>query len=235
VQLPPVLLLPGMMLDERLYTHQIAALSSLTEVQVADLTRQESICAMAEDVLNNAPERFALVGLSMGGIVGFEIWRQARERVTHLALLDTTPYADRPERRVLRDEQIEAAARGELRQLMVETMKPRYLAGENRQDVRLLELIIEMALSYGAEIFTRQSLALRDRASSEATLATIDCPSLVLCGREDALCPVDVHTQMALAMRRADLVLLTGSGHLSPLERPEAVSSALVTLLRRTS
>ena len=235
MQLPPVLLLPGMMLDERLYTHQIAVLSSFTDVQVADLTRQESVGAMAEDVLSNAPERFALVGLSMGGIVGFEIWRQARERVTHFALLDTTPYADPPERRVLRDEQIEAAARGELRQLMVESLKPKYLAGESRQKTQLLELIIEMALSLGPEVFRRQSLALRDRESSEATLAAIDCPSLVLCGREDALCPVDVHTRMATAMGRADLILLSGSGHLSPLERPEAVGGALITLLQRSS
>ena len=85
-----VLLLPGMMLDQRLFSHQLAALGDAYATVVGDLTRSESVDELAEDVLRDAPPRFGLVGLSMGGIVALEIWRRAPERVTHIGLLDTT-------------------------------------------------------------------------------------------------------------------------------------------------
>jgi pimeloyl-ACP methyl ester carboxylesterase len=169
----------------------------------------------------------------MGGIVAFEIWRRAGDRVTHLALLDTTPYTDAPERQEVRLEQIAMAEAGKLRELMVTSMKPLYLARKNRGNRRLVKRILDMALTAGPEVFRRQSLALRNRPASTATLATITCPALVLCGREDALCPVDVHATMAAAMPRADLQVLADCGHLSTMEEPAAVATALRRLLRR--
>ena len=233
MSVPPVVLLPGMMLDQRMYSPQIAALQGTTRVITGDLTRSHSIQTMASDVLASAPARFALVGLSMGGIVAFEIWRRARARVTHLALLDTTPFADSPERRELRIEQIEQVEQGRLRETLVESMKPLYLARRNRGNSRLLRSILDQAQSLGPAVFRRQSLALRDRMSSEETLPTIDCPSLVLCGREDALCPTDWHAQMAARMPRSDLLILAECGHLSTMEEPRAVNAALKRLLRR--
>lgn len=232
---PPVVLLPGMMLDHRLYARQVAVLARTSVVITADITRSATIAAIADDVLKDAPPRFALVGLSMGGIVALEIWRRARERVTHLALLDTTPYADSHERRALRLEQIAAVETGQLREVLVDSLKPRYLARKNRGNRRLLRAILEMALANGPEVFRRQSLALRDRVDSVATLSTIDCPSLVLCGREDELCSVDFHATMAAAMPGADLLVLAGCGHLSAMEEPAAVTGALRRLLRRAS
>lgn len=224
-----------MMLDQRLYARQIAALRTCADVRVGDITRSESIGNLAADVLRDAPPRFALAGLSMGGIVAFEIWRRARERVTHFALLDTTPYADPTHRRALRLEQIAAVETGGLREVLVNSMKPLYLARRNRGNRRLLSSILDMALANGPEVFRRQSLALRDRQDSTATLAGIDCPSLVLCGREDELCSVEFHTTMAAAMPRAELIVLAECGHLSAMEEPAAVSAALKRLLRRTS
>ena len=229
-----VVMLPGMMLDARLYAHQLAHLAGANTTMVGDLTRSSSIAELAADVLQDAPPRFALVGLSMGGIVAFEIWRQAPERVTHIGLLDTTFYPDRPERRELRLEQIARVEKGGLHEVTA-SMKPLYLSSKNRNDSRLLQAILDMGLTLGPEVFRRQSLALRDRHDSVDTLPTIRCPALVLCGREDQLCPVDWHVLMADAIPHADLVVLAGCGHLSAMEEPEAVTSALGRLLRRHS
>lgn len=232
---PPLLLLPGMMLDRGLYRHQIRSLSGSTEIIVGDITGSDRIETIARDVLRAAPPRFALAGLSMGGIVALEMWRQARERITHLALLDTTPYADLPERTALRMEQIATVERGKLREVLVDSLKPRYLAAKNRGSQLLLKRILAMGLALGPEVFRRQSLALCDRPDSTAALTTIDCPALVLCGREDALCPAELHGTMAAAMPRADLLVLSDCGHLSAIEEPIAVTAALRHLLKRSA
>ncbi len=233
--MPPVVLLPGMMLDERVFALQVAHLSLLTDVSVADLSAGETIEDMASRVLERAPERFAVVGLSMGGIVGLEIWRQAQHRITHLALMGTTPYADRPERSEERRQQMTAVADGRLRDVLVNSLLPSYLAARNRFDRNMLQQILDMGLTLGPEVFRRQSIALSRRVDSLATLSTIYRPTLVLCGREDALCPVRVHQTMAEAIPCADLVVLAECGHLSPLEEPAAVNDALQSLLRRVA
>jgi pimeloyl-ACP methyl ester carboxylesterase len=227
-------MLPGMMLDARLYAHQLAHLGGAHATMVGDLTRSSSIAELAADVLRDAPQRFALVGLSMGGIVAFEVWRQAPDRVTHIGLLDTTFYPDRPERRELRLEHIAKVEMGALREVTA-SLKPLYLSSKNRNDPRLLQAILDMGLTLGAEVFRRQSLALSDRYDSIDTLPTISCPTLILCGREDQLCPVEWHVAMADAIPHADLVVLADCGHLSAMEEPEAVTAALQWLLRRPS
>ncbi|MBM4419331.1 MAG: alpha/beta hydrolase [Chloroflexi bacterium] len=183
----PVVLLPGMMLDARLYAGQIGALSPVAEVSCPDFGPGQSIGAMAEHVLARAPRRFALVGLSMGGIVGLEIWRRDPDRVTHLALLDTTPFADAHSRRAVRLEQIAHVESGGLVDVL-KSLKSRYLAKRHRQDFAILRSIAEQGVALGVDAFRRQSLALRDRHDNTAALPCITCPALVLCGREDELC-----------------------------------------------
>jgi pimeloyl-ACP methyl ester carboxylesterase len=229
----PVVFVPGMMLDGGMYAAQIAALADLHPTSVADITRSNSVEQLARDALAAAPERFALIGLSMGGIVALEMLRQAPHRVTHLALLDTTANADRPERGPMRLEQMAAVERGELAQVLASSMKPLYLAQCNRRNAPLLEKILRMGLALGAPVFQRQSIALKTRRDNRDLLPSIDCPTLVLCGREDQLCPLEIHVEMAAAMPRADLVVLAESGHLPTMERPEAVAAALQQLLRR--
>lgn len=231
---PTVLFVPGMLLDARMYSEQIAALSVAYSCRVADITRSDSIERLAQDLLAEAPPRFALVGLSMGGIVALEVYRRARGRITHLALLDTTPNADRPDRSELRLEQIASVERGELPMLLQSSLKPQYLAMRNRESKSLLQSILQMGLDLGPDVFRRQSLALRSRRCNRDLLASIDCPTLVLCGREDQLCPMDVHLEMAAMIPRADLTVLSETGHLSTMEAPEAVTNALQQLLRRT-
>lgn len=231
---PSVVMLPGMMLDARLYAYQLAHLAGAHTTMVGDLTRSSSVTELAADVLRDAPRRFALIGLSMGGIVALEVWRQASERITHIGLLDTTFYPDRPERRELRLEQIAKVEMGGLREVTA-SLKPMYLSSRNRNNPHLLQAILDMGLTLGPDVFRRQSLALRDRDNSIDTLPTISCPTLILCGREDQLCPMDWHVAMANAIPHADLVVLADCGHLSAMEEPQAVTAALEWLLRRPS
>ncbi len=223
-----VLLLPGMLCDQRLWRHQAETLGP--NVHYADTTRDDSFEAMATRVLNDAPPTFGIAGLSMGGILAFEIWRQAPERVTHMAVLDSNPHPDTPERRSLRLEQIARALSGGLRELAVESLKPLYLAAAHRDDEALLGLVLDMAMDLGPEVFERQSQALRHRADSVPTLESIDCPTLVLCGDEDTLCPPKYHTLMAERIRGARLCIVENCGHLSSLEQPEVVTRELKQL-----
>jgi len=226
-----ILLLPGMMCDERLWSHQIAAVD--VPVHVADTSKSDNIADMAAQVLAVAPPRFAMAGLSMGGILAFEIWRQAPERVTHLALLDTNPHPDAPSRKSIRFEQIAAAAAGKLEELAIESLKPLYLAKKNRDNEMMLRTILDMALKLGPEVFERQSLAVMNRPDSAPTLASISCPTRVICGREDAICPVHFHEFMAQQIPDAKLVVIDDCGHLSTMERPEVVTNELLGLFSR--
>ncbi len=226
-----VLLLPGLMCDRRLWAPQIEALPQRTFV--GDTTRADNFPDMARDVLSTAPPRFAMAGLSMGGILAFEIWRQAPERVSHIALLDTNARADPPDRKSRRMQQIEEALSGRLRELAIETLKPVYLAESHRDDDKLLGTIMDMAMNLGPKVFERQSLALKNRVDSVDTLDTIDCPALVLCGREDALCPVSFHELMASRIPGAKLVVVDDCGHLATLEQPDVVTAELEALFER--
>ena len=198
-----VLLLPGMMCDARQWAEQEANISQ--PVFHADTRKHDSITEMARSVLQDAPDRFAMVGLSMGGILAFEIWRQAADRVTHLALLDTNPHAESPERQTVRLQQIAEAASGRLRELATESLKPLYLAKAHREDEKLLGTILDMAMDLGPDVFRTQSLALRGRVDSVPTLPACTGPTIVMVGDEDLLCPVAYHELMAAEIPNAQL------------------------------
>ncbi len=223
----PLVLIPGMMCDGRLFAPQLAALSAGRTIQVATITAADSIAELARLVLADAPPRFALAGLSMGGIVAMEILRQAPERVERVALLDTNHRAETPDRQALRGPQVERVFQGALRQVLIEEMKPLYLAPENRNDERILGCALDMAIALGAEVFARQSEALRTRPDQTDSLRTADLPALVLCGEHDLLCPVERHQEMAALMPSARLEVIAGAGHLTTLERPSETTEAL--------
>ena len=222
------LLLPGMMCDARLWAPQIESID--TPITVPALDGADSMASLAEQVLEGAPPFFALAGLSMGGIVAFEIWRQAPDRVSHLALLDTNPHPESPERAMRRLEQIEQALNGGLKDLVRESLKPLYLAACNRNNEALLDTIMAMTLDLGPEVFRRQAIAAKNRLDSVPTLSTIGCPTTVICGSEDGVCPVSYHELMASRIPNAELVVLDDCGHLASLEQPKRVTAELKKL-----
>ena len=231
-----LVLLPGMMCDQRVWAEQCRALESDGhQILCGDLRGAQSILALAQGILSQCPARFALAGLSMGGIVAFEMWRLAPLRITHLALLDTNPHAELAERQAQRASEIAAVRQGGLRELVVSSLKPRYFGSLQRDNAVLRDLVTTMAMQLGATVFERQSMALRDRCDSTATLATINVPTLVLCGKEDELCPPHYHQLMAERIALADLVVLAESGHLPTMERPDATTLELRRWLARNA
>lgn len=223
----PLIFLPGMMCDARLFQPQIDALGGLC-LTVGGANTLE---ALAQTVLAETPERFALAGLSMGGIVAMEVVRQAPDRVTRLALMDTNPLAESDEVKARRGPQMDKVRAGGLESVMRDEMKPNYLADTPDRDA-ILDLCMEMALAQGPEVFLRQSIALRDRPDQSETLRAFDKPALVLCGRHDALCPVHRHELMADLLPRATLTIIEGAGHLPTLETPDDTTRALADWLR---
>ena len=223
---PVLILLPGMPLDAALWAHQSAHLADVVEVRVGDLTGHDSVAALARAVLDSGPERFALAGLSMGGYVALEIMRQAPERVAKLALLDTGARPDTPEQTANRRQAIELARQGKYRQVMASNL-PRLLHPDHLGDAALVDSVYAQAERIGVEAYARQQTAIIGRPDSRPGLGAIHCPTLVLCGRQDAITPPEVHAEMAEAIPGARFVPIEDSGHLAPMEQPQAVTALL--------
>ncbi|MEO1239791.1 MAG: alpha/beta hydrolase [Pseudomonadota bacterium] len=221
----PLVFLPGMMCDARLFQPQIAAFSGQRAVHVAPLLG-DSIEDIAARVIADAPPRFALAGLSMGGIVAMEILRQAPDMVTRVAFLDTNPKAELPDVAAAREPQIALVKAGRLEDVMRDEMKPRYLApGPKRLEV--LNIVMDMAKDLGPDLFVSQSRALMRRPDSVDTLKALNVPALVLCGSHDTVCPVSRHEFMAELIANATLEIIEDAGHLPTLEKPDETNAAL--------
>ena len=222
----PLVLLPGLLCDAALWRAQMTGLSDIAAITVADLTHDETMTGMARRVLEVAPLKFALAGLSMGGYCAFEVMRQAPERVTRLALLDTGARADSPEQISRRRGLIELAEKGEFRGVTPRLL-PFFLHPDRLKDAALTGAVRAMAERVGKDAFVRQQKAIMSRVDSRASLATIRCPTLVLCGREDVLTPPASAEEIAAGIPGARLDLIDHCGHLSTMERPEAVTAEL--------
>ncbi|MCF2871891.1 alpha/beta hydrolase [Octadecabacter sp. G9-8] len=219
-----LVLLAGMMCDGRLFDHMPPHIC-------LPITDHDTVEAIAADVLNNAPATFALGGLSMGGIIAMEVIRQAPERVTRLALMDTNCEAESDKIKALREPQIDKAVSGHLKSVMRDEMKPNYLCdGPNRAAV--LDLCMDMALTLGPDVFVRQSRALQTRPDQKTTLSTWQKPTLILTGEHDRLCPLHRHTLMADLIPNATLEVIKNAGHLPSLEQPKATRAAMERWLK---
>lgn len=221
-----LILIPGLLCTRALWQPQIDGLQGQISIKVADHSRQDSMAGLASDILAQAPNRFALAGLSMGGYIALEVMRQAPTRVTRLALMDTNARPDTPEGRKTRAGFIDIARRGKFRgvtpQLIPKLIHP------SRLDDRSLKLtIIQMARDTGADSFVRQETAIMNRIDSRDSLRDIPCPTLVLCGRQDMLSTLEMHQEMVDLIPDATLEVVEECGHLATLERPEAVISAM--------
>ncbi len=229
----PTLLIPGLAASARLYEQQIPALWRFGPVMVANHTRQSSIAGLAQDILADAPPRFALAGLSMGGYIAFEIVRQAPERVLKLALLDTSARADTTEQLEGRRARIAMAQAGDFAAIPA-LMFPGLVHAMRRKDADLKALVDRMAAETGAEAFVQQQTANMGRPDSRPGLAAIKCPTLVLVGDGDELTPPAHAQEIAQGVPGARLETVPDSGHLSTLEAPGFVTQKLVEWLQRS-
>jgi len=227
---PNLVLLPGFMCNERLFERQIKTLAKLgIHCQVPTWSNESTIFGIAAEILRDTSAPIALAGLSMGGIIALEIFRQAPERVTHLALLNTTPFADRSQEE--RRRHINRIHHGELLAVLSEDLKPKYLAPANANS-EILSLISAMATRLGPEVFVRQSFALMFRQDYLKLLPDIKCRTLILTGDQDRVCGQDISTYMASKMPQAEHKIIKDCGHLSTLEKAEEVTQSLLDLLQ---
>jgi pimeloyl-ACP methyl ester carboxylesterase len=222
----PIVLIPGLLCSAEVFAPQIPALWPYGPVTVASTLQGRSIAEMADAVLAEAPPRFALAGLSMGGYVGFEILRRAPERVSRLALISTSARADRPEQVRLRRAWIDRVRRGQFDAFVDDAMAA-ILHPSRRDDPALGALNRRMAEAVGVEAFLRQTEAVGGRIDSRPHLAAISVPTLVLVGDSDPLTPPRLSQEMAAAIPNARLEILAACGHASTLEQPAAVNRAL--------
>jgi pimeloyl-ACP methyl ester carboxylesterase len=230
----PFVLIPGLLDSPRLYADQIPHLWRLGPVTIADHTRDDSMSAIARRILASAPPRFALLGLSMGGYVSFEILRQAPDRVMRLMLLDTSARPDTPEQSEARRAQIALAADGRLAEV-ADASFPRLVHPKHRTDPRIRRMFRQMAEEVGSEGFVHQQMANIGRPDSRSGLANVRCPTLVLVGDSDELTPLDRAREIADGVAGARLIVVPESGHSSPIEQPEFVTRSLLEFLSTRS
>jgi len=226
----PTVLVPGLLCSPRLYAEQLPALWRSGPVIIASHRHDDSLAAIARRVLAAAPPRFALAGLSMGGYLAFEIMRQAGQRVTRLALLNTSARPDTEEQARSRRDLIAMTGAGQFPEA-VDLLYQRWVRPARRDDVALRRVIRQMAEETGPGAFVRQQIAIMNRPDSRPGLGAIGCPVLVVAGADDEVTSPDRATEIAGLIPGARLTQLPDCGHLSALEQPAAVTRALADWL----
>ena len=232
----PLLLLPGLMNDARVWDPIRAALQDRPDVLVARTDTADSIEALATAALASMPTgRFAVAGFSLGGYVAMEVCRQAGDRIAGIALLDTGGRADSDESRQNRQRMIAALGTGTADFAQVAGgFASRVVHPSRRGDARMLDLLGDMARAVGADGFVRQQTAAMHRKDARDVLASLHCPALVLCGREDEVTPLALSEELAsLLPGDVELVVVPDAGHMSTLEQPLAVAEAFMRWVGR--
>ncbi len=223
----PIVLVPGLNCSARLYAEQIPALWRFGPVVVADHTRDDSIAAIARRILAAAPPLFALAGLSMGGYIAFEIMRRAPQRVAKLALMDTGARPETAEQTARREAPMALARAGNLIRVADDSFVF-FVHPDRHTDVALRDAVRAMAEDVGAPAYLRQQQAIMARPDSRPGLSAIACPTLILVGAQDRGTPPELAQEIAAGIADSRLVVVPDCGHLSTIERPEAVTEALV-------
>jgi len=229
------LLVAGNMCDDRLWRAQPSVAAMLggrgVDVVGADTARDATIAGMAARALAQTTGPLLAIGFSMGAIVALEMARQAADRVTGLVLLSLNAAADLPERAAARPAQQAAVEAGNLEQLVIDELKPRYFAHGNAQDRPLRDAVLAMARALGPDVFVRQSEALRTRADLRPALNALACPVFLGVGAQDTLCPPEWHLAWQRLAPASRVVVFEGAGHMLPLEAPSALVASLCAWL----
>ncbi len=226
----PVVLVPGLACSPRIYEPQIPSLWRQGAVLVANHARGGDMAAIARRILAEAPLRFSLAGHSMGGYIVFEMFRQAPERISRLAFLNTSARPEMPEltekRRVMINEVKQGGYRAVMDRLFANFVHPALA-----RDEHLHRIVLDMADDVGPDAFVWQLEAISGRIDSRPTLAKIKCPTLVLTSDTDSMMPPDASSEIANGIPGAKLVTIQDCGHLTQLEKPQAVTDALLDWL----
>lgn len=222
----PLILIPGLMSDARLFGQQILDLSRRRAVTLAVPNLGSSIEDFSANLLAHAPARFAMAGLGLGAHVALDVMRRDLARVTKVAFLSADPLGETPDAAAAREKRMILARTGRLAQAMDDELPTRALAPNSNRD-EIMTLVEDMAYALGDDLFVTQSRALQRRRDQQKTLRRATIPALILAGEHDGLVPVRRQTFMSELMPSARVQVISDAGHLLPLEQPEAVSAAL--------
>lgn len=226
----PVVFVPGLNCTARLFADQITSLSAGRSVVIANHRRHATMGELTAPLLPELPDRFVLVGLSMGGYVALDLIRRAPERIAGLVLMDTSARPDTDEQRATRERRIRIVEGGRFADVVAAQMSALIHPARSEDDALLAE-IRTMADETGPAAYIRQQKVIMDRPDSRPDLSGIACPTLILVGDADAITPPDVAEEMARAIPEARLAVVSDCGHLSALERPARVTAILRTFL----
>jgi pimeloyl-ACP methyl ester carboxylesterase len=224
-------LVPGWLCDRNLFRYQMNALSAVADVRVPDDRDFETLQELAESILEEAPERFAIAGHSLGGRVALEVYRMAPHRVTRIALLNTATTASSENERAARQNILKKALQQGPEVIAREVLLPSLHPG-NRTDRTITSLIFDMVNRLSPHYLTRQFNAMVTRPDSTELLKTITCPALVVFAKDDRNLPFDRHGEIASRIPSAKLVIVDECGHMSPLEQPKVIQKALEDWLK---
>jgi pimeloyl-ACP methyl ester carboxylesterase len=228
----PLLLVPGMLCSPRLFAPQVAALADTADIVVPDwrtapLAVWDSWKSAAGWVLDQMPaERFALAGLSLGGMLAVEIMQVAADRVTRLALLDTGMRGQNELERAIRRARIRLAEQGHF-ELVLGLQLSRFIPAYRLTDQALVDQVMTMCGEIGVDIYKRQEELAAIRVDRRPDLPRIKCPTTIVCGRDDAATPLFLAEEMAAAIKGSELVVIEGCGHLVTMEKPDETNAVL--------
>ena len=225
-----LVLVPGLLCDDGIWSFQVAGLADIADVRVANHGEVDSLGALAEAIISGAPARFAIAGHSMGGRVALEVARRVPERLLGFAILDSGYEAVAPgdagEREAAGRRSMLALARRSGMRAMARNWLQGMVYPPRLTDSELIEPIVDMFARRTPDLYALQIQALLDRLDAKSVFARIHCPSLVLCGHDDTWAPPSRHEAMARMLRHSTLGIIPQCGHMSPLERPRAVNDA---------
>lgn len=224
-----ILLIPGTLCDDLLFESQITELADLGKFVVVDTVSNDNLSDLVRLLLLKAPPKFTVMGLSYGGIIAFEILRQAPQRVNKLILLNTNYKA--PSQATIDNQKrfLEMANKGEFKEITTDNLKDAMLHTKHSKKMVIRKIVLQMALNVGIQGFINQTKAQLNRPDSTLDLPNIQCPTLIISGREDAICPVILHQEMADLIPNSTLQIIENCGHLSTLEQPTVVNQVIRT------
>jgi pimeloyl-ACP methyl ester carboxylesterase len=228
----PLLLVPGLLCSPRLFAPQLAALDDVAEIVVPDwrhapLSIFDSWERTAQWVIDQMPtEKFALAGLSLGGMIAVEIMQVAAGRVTRLALLDTGMRAQSPTEQAIRRARIRLAKEGRF-ELVLGLQMSRFIPAYRLPDKALVDEVMTMCIETGVEIYRRQEELAAARVDRRPDLPRIVCPTIVVCGRDDSATPLFLSEEIAAAIKGSELIVIEQCGHLITMEKPDETNAIL--------
>lgn len=225
-----ILFIPGLLCDEALFTHQIEAFKNEYNIMVADVTGYNSIEKMAQSVLANAPKKFIICALSMGGYVAMEMMRRAPERIVRVILSNTQAATDSDETKRRRRGLISIAKIGNFKGVTPKLL-PMLIHSSRLDESHLTQTIMDMAERVGLEAFLNQQQAILGRVDSRPDLKKFNKPVFIVGGDEDQITPPEQAKEMAQMLPHSQIHIFEQCGHLAPLEFPHQFTHLMRSFL----